>query len=244
MSRPSPLPAEPVGGRYPAVHEMEFAEAESVQAQRPAMHGQDQTRAIGFHEERRQPPGSVAGSGDDPVQVSDVRIADEDLLPIENVIAALTAGGHSHAKDMAAVARLGDRDRGQARAVSDPRQPLAFLLLVAPMDDLGGPELRRLGHGTHRGAYTGELLDDDRLGEMAGPEAAVRLVDGDADPSLLGDRDSKVRLDYPGTVHLRHPRSDLGLGEVTHCGTELPVLLSQIRVGHLWGSPPWLGGRW
>ncbi|GGS93410.1 hypothetical protein GCM10010254_11740 [Streptomyces chromofuscus] len=72
---------------------------------------------------------------------------------------------------------------------------------------------------------------------MAGAHTAVRLVDGDADPSLLGDRRCEVGFDGPGPLHLFHTRRDLGLGEAPYRFPELVVLCSEIRIGHLWGSP-------
>jgi hypothetical protein len=147
------------------------------------------------------------------VYVADVGVADEALAPVEHVGAAVAHRRAAHAEHVAAALGLGHRDRRQQLARREAREPLGLLALGPEVHDLRDPELRRLGHRAHGAAHARELLDHDRLGQVAEVHAAVAPGDRHADPAARGDLAGEVDLHGAPRLHVRHPRSHHLLGE-------------------------------
>jgi len=147
------------------------------------------------------------------VDVADVRVADEDLAGVQDVVVAVADGAAGHAQDVPAGIRLGDGDGRQAVARRDGREPSSALGLGAEVQDLGHAELGGLGHRAHRGRDPGQFLDDDRLAEVPELHAAVLGRDRGADPAAAGDGRGQLVVDVAGVLHLCHPRPHVLLGE-------------------------------
>jgi hypothetical protein len=192
-----------------------------------------------FDEKRRQPARAGAGPEYNAVHVPDVRVADEALAAVEHVVALITSRRTAHAEHMAAALGLGDRDRRQQLAVREAREPASLLALGAEVHDLRHPELGRLNHRAHGSAHARELLDHERLGQVAQVHAAIAPRDRHADPALLRDPARELDLDGAPLFHLPHPRPDLVLGEPPDVVTKRAMLGLEEVVHPFWeGSGP------
>ena len=145
-------------------------------------------------------------------------VGDERLRAVHAVVLILGAPrARAHRGEIRADPGLGHRQRGDQRAVGDPRQPALALLLVAISQEVGQADVvvQRHPQSTPRHARVGYLLHHDLVeAEIRHPRAAVlRGHRHRQEPLLGGLREEFARHDpimLPLLVvgcHLRRQKS-------------------------------------
>src|SRR3954452_11224165 len=161
------LAAHQLVGRHAAVLEDDLAGVRRAAAQLVELAQQRQARRALRHHEDALPavPGVGIDSRDDDVDVGDAAVADEDLLAVDDPVAAVLAGARLDRAHVAAAARLGHRQRreldvaGRAEAL---RRPAGELLVGRRLADRGQRERRQHDRQPDPGAAPEQLLHHDR----------------------------------------------------------------------------------
>ncbi len=122
-------------------------------------------------------------------------------------------------------------------AAAQPRHPLLLLLLRAERVDRVGAEARVLGERDRDARIDPrELLDDDRVRQVAGVRAAVLLGVGDAhQPELAELRDDLVREPLLA-VELLGDGLHLLLREVAHQAADVLLFVGQVELHEARGA--------
>src|SRR5215207_3312038 len=175
----------------------------------------------------------IPGAGSDRDQTRDVSpgIGDELLGPVDDPLAILELRPSPRVPGVAPRLGLSQPKRCQLLAARQSRQPLLLLLLGAERDDRPGPQRRVRRHRyPDAGIHACELLDRERVGQVAGTPATVFMRMGNAHqpefPELLHDF---VR-EALGAVELLGDRLYLALSEIPHQALDLALLVAQIEV--------------
>src|SRR5215212_696597 len=114
-------------------------------------------------------------------------------------------------------ARVGLRqpEASERLARAQGREPALLLLLRAPSHDRGAHERGLHGHDrAHRGAAAPDLLDQERVGDVVQPRAAVLARDDRAEVALGGDLAHELRVEVVVAVVLTRAWDDLPVREV------------------------------
>ena len=163
--------AEKVRGRHADIVEEQFRRvlrfhadlveiASAMEALRLSRLDDDQRRAF------RAARG--IGLGDDDDQVGELTVADEGLLPVDDILIAVQPGRRLDALQIRSGARLGHRDGADEFAGRHLRQPFPLLLLGAIVEDVG-----RDDRAVERGEKPADVLpghllhQDDLMTEVA-----------------------------------------------------------------------------
>src|SRR5262249_9581496 len=127
-------------------------------------------------------------------------------------------------------AGLGQRVAAQGLARSEPRQPLALLLLAPePRDRLAGEADVHGDDPTHGRVHAPELLDDERVREHVEPAAAVILVPARAEVAGLAELRDERAVGLLGAIPVTDVRRDLPLGELARRRADQLLLGRQLE---------------
>jgi hypothetical protein len=147
----------------------------------------------------------------DDEDVGNRTVGDVQLGAVEDVAVAVAAGGRAHRPDRVRPrARLGERQRADARTLAQPRKIAAPLLFVPVAKQaveaevvVGDPADR------HRVVPTGDRLEDEPGGDERTANAPVLL--GDSNAEITGRSKTRKKIVRPPlvTIHALRQRVEL-----------------------------------
>ena len=225
---------EQVRGRDATVVERELARRRPRDAHLRLEARHLEARRVGLDDERRDAgvPGGRIRLREHRVERRHARVGDEPLGAVEHVLVAVASRGRAHGGRVGAGAGFGERVRAQRLAAREPRQPL--VLLLAGARELQ-PERAELLHGEdeRRGrAHLRHLFDRDQSHQRPGAEAAVRLVEEEAEDVVLAEELDHVPGELVGGVDLGRPRRDALPRERSDEVAKLALLRCELIPGH------------
>src|SRR3972149_5871719 len=135
-----PLPPQPVRRRDAAVLEDDVGRGHADDAHLAVRAGDREARRVRGHDEGGDGLRAVAvGLGEEADVVGDGAAGDVDLLAVDDVVVAVTAGARLDGGGVGAGVRFGEAEGAADLAGGGARQPLPLLLLGATeVDRLGG----------------------------------------------------------------------------------------------------------
>src|SRR5712691_7367370 len=167
---------------------------------------------------------------EDDRELRDAAVRDVALLPLEHVAVAVAARGRADRGEVGAGLRLGERDRREAAAlVGEPRQIALALLLGAEPEKRPNREHRRLDRRRERGAAPGELLGDQRRGDVVDPAAAVLARDRVARQPPERRVAQQLGRRLAAGVALGGDRAQLTFGELVRERLQLALLRRELE---------------
>ena len=119
------------------------------------------------------------GLGDDDDQIGELAVADEGLLPVDDIVIAVQPGRRLDPLQVRSRARLGHRDGADEFAGRHLRQPFPLLLFGAVVEDVGRDD-RAVQRGEKAAdLLPGHLLHQDDFVTKVAAGAAVSLRNGE-----------------------------------------------------------------
>ncbi len=166
------------------------------------------------------------------VERRDAGIRDEALRPVEDVLVAVAPRRRAHRGRVGARAGLGERVGAEPFAAREPRQVARLLLVGAGELQAERAELLHREDEPARRADLRHLFDRDEREQRARAEAAVLLVEEEAEDVVLAEELDDVPRKLVRLVDLRRARRDPLARERPDEVADLALLVGQLIPGH------------
>src|SRR5581483_2371799 len=154
-----------------------------------------------------------------PDVVVELRLAGEELAPVDDPMIAVADGARPERGEVRARRRLGVADREVTLAAEDGRKVLRLLLRAAVLHDRGGDGIDRQHRQHDAGAR--RLVEEDELLDRGAPLAAVLLWPADAEPAVGAQPPDRLMIKRAAPFGGRELRLILGRHEAGKIFSEL-----------------------
>ena len=187
---------------------------------------------VGGHQERADALRSVAtGAGEDQGHVGPGAVGDEELLAVDDVVAAVPPRPRREVAGVRAGVGLGEAEAAELGRARDARQPLLLLLLGAePEDRLADQAVGHRHDPAQGGVGSAELLHAEHVGEVVAAEPAVLLGDGQPEETDLRHLRDDLEVDRLAPVPLGAVRHRLAVEERASQVAERLLLVTEAQV--------------
>ena len=152
---------------------------------------------------------------------------DPHLLAVDDVLIAVAAGSGSHGRHVAAGARLGEAEHGDALTARLRRQKALLLILVAPLQQRQAVQSNVHRHGCPQTRISRlQFLAGQPQGDIIETLAAIAFRDADAENAQLGHARQQVRWHGLIAISFLDDRRNFPLGKCSY-----HLLCTQMFVG-------------